>query len=267
MVYGASLERPRTRYFALAEEETREPTVIDKLKTSALYRWGLVDDVYLGSKVSERELSFLTSVMSYMKAEHVGETALVVTSGVLTRNAFIEAAKKFNTSSSIDTWSLGTMLAPDVERRSALPVLIEKRILSTRTLWQNFLSSYTSHGQSFYNRAWRTHGFPWKYLVDVVNPDKISSGPNDHGIDAVESQALAKDVFRETEKSKLYPLDEGAHPLVKKLRGQENTARMSKQRNSLVSSSSIPDQYFSASKSYLSKRTGIVSPAGSKLIC
>lgn len=197
----------------------------DQMKKSPLYTsLHLIDDAFLAKKLRQKTRDFLSELsQSLTQSEsYANLNGFLIEHGILAASDF--QARATSTPSSIDVPVLAWALMPGKQIKSTFAMLIAKNIMTQATLWSKFLNN-----GNFFNQACYVNGFDWKHLVDsgILMVEKINT-PTD-GFDAVEIKALKADLLGESMKSRVYPLDRNAHPLVQRMRGQENTGKMSKQ--------------------------------------
>lgn len=191
----------------------------DEIKKSPLYTLlHLIDDAFLAKKISEKTRKFLLGLSPYLSKS----STLLIEKKVLIASDFQE--RVLSETSAIDINIFIWLLSSEQARQSLFSMLIEKKVLLASTLWSKFL-----HHKNFFNLACYVGDFDWKHLVEsgILDVEKINS-PTD-GFDAVEVKALQLDLLGSTDKVWHYPINPKAHSLVQRLRGQENTKKMSKQ--------------------------------------
>lgn len=208
------------------KREVRSPTEDDfasKIKASELYtRFNLVDDAFLNAHLSRKTKSFILYVAQSIKESPENRDTWIIDQAVLTAQAFQEKAKK--KPQRIDPKVLVNMLTPTKDFRIGMEHLVKAQFLTSNTIFRKFLKY-----NNFYNAACHQNNFDFEFLVNsgIIKVEDILEKTD--GFDSPEFEALQSDILGESHRSKEYPLNKKAHPLVLKLRGQENTEKMSRQ--------------------------------------
>jgi hypothetical protein len=205
-------------------EGARTHTFEEAMRLSPLYTYyNLIDEDFLSSgRKDERTKSFLKYLSEILSTTDEPLDRQILDLGVLTSQDFIERVT--TAPHRIHATSLAVLLAPTKRLKEALPDLITKGYLTSGTLWNKFLRY-----ENFYAEATCQPDFDWQFFINsgIVRVDQIETETD--GFDAVETDALKADLLGKSKKSDTYPIDKKAHPLVLKLRGQENTQMMSRQ--------------------------------------
>ncbi len=209
-------------------ENTPQESFEDQMKKSGLYELNLINDAFLAKRLSKRTKDFLQEISeSLRKGKSLNR--FLVEQGVLTAPEF--QARALSKPDSVDIPVFAFLLRAEGNMKEAFSMLVEKKVLDKGTLWSKFL-----HYGNFFNKAVYKDGFDWKHLLnsEILITNKIDT-PTD-GFDAVEIKALQADLLGQSKKSEVYPLDWKAHSLVQRMRGQENTGKMSQQIETVLGS-------------------------------
>lgn len=208
--------------------KSAEEDIQSLLRRSALYSTGLIDNEFLSVPLSAGTSAFLQRFLRAESGLRSKPDSFLVDEMVLTKSDFIYHITEYP--QGIDTSLLASLLMPSKKMKDNLAFLIKENVLNAPRVWSKFLLwNKASKNYTFFNRALSEEEFDWKHLMQsgILRMDKIDE-PDD-GFDAVEVQALQNDLLGYSRKSEVYPLDKKAHPLVQRMRGQENTKKMSAQ--------------------------------------
>lgn len=205
-----------------------------RIQKSVLYRWGLVDDALLKTKLTLESQRFLLSLIASTNLiDPHTEPTVLLKHKIITKESF---RQRIIAPFGIDKNRLRRFLHPSEYEAKTLEYLITKKILTAQTLWQFFL---TTRG-NFFSFAVDDYKFDWKNAIESGLVGKQINVVT-KGFNAVEGAHLQKDLLHDSSKVAHYPLNKEAHPLIKQLRGQEHITELSEQvRTALNSRKHLP---------------------------
>lgn len=243
-----------TDVLAEAEKNLQTNTFEAEMRKSKLYSWGLIDDRFIQRGLSDTVQNTLRKLNSPYGNDW---NNILIRKKVLSAHDFQDV---INGPEFFDTSRLSSLFRPSKRMFTHIKEAIKYGFLNRNTLWSKFL-----HISGFYNIAIGRDSFDWKHLAKSGLVDIKKLHDENDGFDAVEVSHLQQDLLHRSNKSSSYPLNKKAHPLVQKLRGQENTDKLSQQvtrvigkkssRNAMEDFSKVFDYYLKKAPLYKKVRS------------
>jgi hypothetical protein len=194
-----------------------------RLLGSHLTKWGLLDKAFLKQKFTRDTIEALCEYADRLNAGRAEfPVPVLIERGVLTKSDF---QHRIIAPHNVNIALLERILFTGGALSRRISFLIDHKILTRESLWQFFVDKRSSRiSTTLFDLGTNIESLVQSGVISPARMNIVSKG-----LDAVEGEALWRDITGQSTKSRRYPVDLTVHPVVVKMRGQEHVNELSKQ--------------------------------------